>query len=95
MARPKGRPDLRPAIAGGLTRALKIMENSGKPISTVWTDMFEQDPVNAMRLAISLLPKEMDITTTDLTPEQWLERMSDVGQSESTEPADTVPGSVH
>jgi hypothetical protein len=40
-------------------------------------------------------PKEMDITTTNLTPEQWLEEMADGRQSESTEPANTIPRPVH
>ena len=40
-------------------------------------------------------PKEMDITTTNLTPEQWLEEMSDAGKPESTGPADTIPRPIH
>lgn len=49
----------------------------GKPLSTIWRDIFEEDPVQGMRLAISLLPKELTIDqtvtldATNLTPEDW------------------------
>lgn len=91
----KARADLTPEIRGGLKRCLKLMEEAGKPISTVWLDLFADDPATAMRLAISLLPKEMDITTTNLTPEEWLEAMADASKQESTDPEDVVPGQFH
>jgi len=40
-------------------------------------------------------PKEMDITTTNLTPEQWLEAMSDASKPEGHGPEDTVQGQLH
>ena len=92
--RPKGSADFAPEVRGGLKRAMKIMEERGKPISTIWLDLFENDPLNAMRLAISMMPKEMDITTTNLSPEQWLEAMSD-RKPESNGPEDTVSGQLH
>ena len=91
----KSRADVTPEIRGGLKRCLKIMEDSGRPLSTVWKELFEDDPATAMRLAISTLPKEMDVTTTNLSPEQWLEMMADASESESTGPEDTVPGQLH
>lgn len=83
-----------PAIRGAFMRALKLLEENGKPLSQVWVELFEDDPATAMRLAISLMPKELDITTTDLTPEQWLEAMYE-HKSESTGAANTVPRPVH
>jgi len=72
----KARADISPEIRGGLKRAIKIMEQAGRPLSTIWVEMFDEDKFNAMRLAISLLPKELDIElseapvdSTMITPE--------------------------
>ena len=56
------RADVSPEIRGGLKRALALLEEKGKPISTIWIELFEDDPATAMRLAISTLPKEIDAT---------------------------------
>ena len=50
---------------------------------------------NTMPKLSQYFPKEMDITTTNLTPEQWLEEMSDASKPESTGPADTIPRPIH
>lgn len=94
----KGRADISPELRGGLRRAIKAMEQDGRPLSTIWLEMFEEDKFAAMRLAIQMMPKELDVTTTELSPEDWLELMAesrDVGQSESTRSENTVPGPVH
>lgn len=91
----KSRADVTPEIRGALKRALKIMEESGKPLSTIWTRLFDDDPATAMRLAISTLPKEMDITATTLSPEQWLEVMADGSKSEGADPEETLSGQLH
>ena len=96
MSRRKGDANLITDIRGGLRRAFKIMEESGKPLSTIWRQLFEEDPFQAMRLAIQAMPKEMDITTTTLSPEQWLEIIADgAGQRESDQSADTAEGQLH
>lgn len=59
MGRPAGSADIAPKIRGSLKRAMLMMEEAGKPLSTIWLELFADDPVNAMRLAISLLPKEI------------------------------------
>jgi hypothetical protein len=82
-------------IRGGLTRYFKSQEAAGRPVSTIWAELFELDPVGAMRLAISTMPKEMDITTTELTPEKWLELMADASKSESTNATEDIQGPVH
>ena len=91
--RPRG-PQTGPAIRGAFTRAIMLMEENGKPLSQVWVELFEDDPATAMRLAISLMPKELDITTVDLTPEDWLEAMHD-RKSESTNATPSLPRPVH
>lgn len=66
--RPKGSHDVTPEIRGGLKRFFKIMEDEGTPISTIWRELYEADPVNFMRLAISTMPKEVqaDVTTRNI-----------------------------
>lgn len=95
MARRKDSAEVGPAIKGALKRAMMILEERKRPLSTIWVNLFEDDPATAMRLAISILPKEMDVTTTNLSPEQWLEAMSDASQSESAEPATAVQEQLH
>jgi hypothetical protein len=72
------------AIRGGLIRGLRQLEEAGRPLSTIWKELFEDDPATAMRLAISTMPKEVDMTAVELTPEQWLERMADASEPEGT-----------
>jgi hypothetical protein len=75
--RPQGRVDLMPQIRGGAKRALMIMEEDGRPLSTIWVEMFEEDPFKAMQLMIAAHPKEMQMNidgsitmdTTTMTPD--------------------------
>ena len=96
MPRRKGDANIIADIRGSLRRAIKIMDESGRPLSTIWQEMFKEDPFQAMRLAIQAMPKEMDITTTTLSPEQWLEIIADgAGQRESDQSADSAEGQLH
>ena len=97
MARPRDRAEITPEIKGGLKRALKIMEAQGRPLSTIWVELFEEDKATAMRLAIQLLPKELDVTATVMQPEDWLEAMADrnaSNQRQGTSTEDAVSGLV-
>lgn len=67
MARPKGSHDVSPQIRGGLMRYFKMQEAKGRPISTIWEELFEADPMGAMRLAISTMPKEQRLEVTERT----------------------------
>ena len=60
-----------PDIRGGLKRAFKSMEEDGRPLSTIWLELFRDDPVNAMRLAISCHPKEMMLGLDEDTREAF------------------------
>lgn len=64
----KARADITPEIRGGLKRFFKIMENEGKPVSTIWRELYDADPTTFMRLAISTMPKEVqaEVTTKSL-----------------------------
>jgi len=68
----KSRADVTPEIRGGLLRALKIMKESGRPISTIWIELFNDDPATAMRLAISTMPKEVQADVTTRTIEDFV-----------------------
>jgi hypothetical protein len=37
---------------------MKIMEEDGRPLSTIWVEMFTEDPFKAMKLAIDAQPKQ-------------------------------------
>jgi len=101
MGRPKGSHDVTPEIRGGLKRYFKMLEKQGKSVSDIWRDLFEKDAAQAMRLAISILPKELDVTTTNITPEEWLELMAErdnddrESQRKGTKAKDSVPGRLH
>jgi len=52
------------ALRGGLTNYFANMRKEGKTTSDIWAELFEEDAATAMRLAISLTPKEMEIEQT-------------------------------
>lgn len=56
------RANVMPEIRGGLKRALVAMADSGRPLSTIWMELFDNEPAKAIQLAIAAHPKEMDIT---------------------------------
>ncbi len=81
-------------IRGSLKRALRMMADDGRPLSTVWLEMFEQDPFRAMQLAIAAQPKQIDATVT-ASAEEWLERMYDAAQQQSNRAETQVSGELH
>ena len=95
--RPKGSSDISPRIRGAFIRGLLIHEKkTGKGLSELFADAIEKQGILTVTDSIAkYVPKEMDITTTNLTPEQWLEEMSDASKPESTGPADTIPRPIH
>jgi hypothetical protein len=101
MARPKNRADLRPEIQGALKRALMIMEQGGRPLSTIWVELFSDDPIAAMRLAISLLPKEVEVDVAEVTVDSTvvtddaLQAIFEFKRNESRQGDAEVLGSVH
>ena len=53
------------ALRGGLVLFFEKMRKEGKTTSDIWAEIFEEDAAAAMRLAISLTPKEMDLSVTN------------------------------
>ena len=52
-------------LRGGLVRYFKIVQSeTGMSVSDIWAKLFQEDPVQAMRLAISLTPKEVEMEQT-------------------------------
>jgi len=82
MARPKGSPDLTPAIRGGLLRALKIIDDSKKPMSTRWVEAFEKDFLATMTVASRFIDKNVNLehsgTVTHNTNQMSEELLRDV-----------------
>jgi hypothetical protein len=70
MPRTKGAKDWSRTLRGGLKRFYMMHEDSGKPISTMWQELYEADKVQFMRLASAFDPKdcvELDDLPEDLT----------------------------
>ncbi len=57
----KARADTRPEIRGGLKRMFVEFEQKGKPVSTIWKEIYEADPIKFMQLAIQCQPKDVEI----------------------------------
>ena len=95
--RPKGSGDISPRIRGAFIRGLLIHEQkTGKGLSELFAEAIEEQGILTVTDALAkYVPKQMDITTTNLTPEQWLEEMADGRKPESTGPAETIPRPVH
>jgi hypothetical protein len=41
------------------------MEQDGRPLSTIWLEMFAEKPLEAMKLAIATLPKEVNLEVAE------------------------------
>ena len=49
------------ALRGGLANFFADMRKEGKTTADIWRELFEDDAATAMRLAISLAPKEVEL----------------------------------
>ena len=92
--RPKGTRDVAPKVRFIVDNA---MEKLGMQvcIDMLAEEILEHGFANTLPKLSQFFPKEMDITTTNLSPEQWLEDMSDASKPESTGPENTLPRPVH
>lgn len=61
MARPKGVPELSRKLQGGALRYLLMEEEKGRPVSTIWRELFEEDKIQAMKLLLTMVPKDINI----------------------------------
>ena len=50
-----------PDIRGGLKRFMVMQAKEGKPISTMWEDLYNQDVKAFFQMAIAVHPKELSI----------------------------------
>ena len=75
--RPKGAHDISPIIRGAFIRALKIREDKKgkKSLSEIMSELLDDNPVGLLNVLKGYVPKEIDITATDLTHEEWLDKM--------------------
>ncbi len=73
--RPKGAHDISPIIRGAFIRALKMREGKDKSLSEIMSDLLDDNPVGLLNVLKGYVPKEIDITATDLTHEEWLDKM--------------------
>ena len=75
-------PDIASEIRGAFIRAVKARQmdwDSGKkkrkPLSTIMDELLEENPIGLLNAMKGFVPKEIDITATEMSHEEWLERM--------------------
>lgn len=81
MARPKGSHDIAPQIRGAFIRAVKGLEDDGKPLSAMIREHLESDFLNTLKVIASFVPKEMliegqvehnyAVVPDPISPEEW------------------------
>jgi hypothetical protein len=66
-------------IRGAFKRAVKALEDGGKPLSTILMTQLEENPLGTLQALKGFVPKELDVdlTATELTHEQWLASLDD------------------
>ena len=69
--------DVAPMIRGAFKRAVLLLEEEGKPLSTIIKDQLEENPLGTLQALKGFVPKELDVdvTATELTHEQWLAKL--------------------
>ena len=85
--RPKGSHDIAPMIRGAFIRAVKGLEDDGKPLSSLIREELENNPLATLKAMAAFNPKESNVTQrntadpVDYTDEELMEiiRMSDIG----------------
>ena len=94
MARPKGKRDVAPKVRFIVDNAIEKLGMQAC-IDMLADEIKENGFAVTLPKLAQFFPKEMDITTTNLSPEQWLEAMSDASKSEGNGPEDTVQEQLH
>ena len=54
-----------PMIRGAFIRAVKGLEDGGRPLSTIIKEQLEEDPLGTLRAVGYFVPKELMATTED------------------------------
>lgn len=60
--RPKGSHDIAPMIRGAFIRAVKGLEDDGKPLSTLIREQLENNPLATLKAMAAFNPKESNVT---------------------------------
>lgn len=99
MARPKNSRDIAPEIRGAFLRALKIREHEGKGSLSdmILAAIDDHGILKVLDVMAKFTPRSMDVTNTELSAEDWLERMANDNNSEREGPctADALQGQFH
>lgn len=74
MGARRGGTEIAPMVRGAFIRAVKDLENKGKPLSTIIKDQLEKHPLETLKTIGSFIPKEMLIEATIY---QELEQLTD------------------
>lgn len=78
MARRPGSHEIASRVRGAFVAACKGLEDDGRPLSTILTELLEKDPKGALDTISKFIPKEMLVEATvtqqlDEMPDETLE----------------------
>ena len=62
MPKKQGSKDVAPMIRGAFVRAVKALEDKGKPLSKIILKELEENPLATLKAISSFCPKELDVT---------------------------------
>ena len=65
--RPKGSHDIAPMIRGAFIRAVKGLEDDGKPLSSLIREQLENNPLATLKAMAAFNPKESNVTQREIT----------------------------
>ena len=74
MARGKGHKDVAPQIRGAFKRAVRMLEDDGKPLSLLIKEHLESDFVPTLKAISSFCPKELEVDVGEGLAEYFRER---------------------
>ena len=64
MPRRKNSKDVAPIIRGAFIRAVKALEDKGRPLSTVILECLEDNPLETLKAIKGFIPRESNIDLT-------------------------------
>lgn len=65
--RRRGSKDVAPMVRGAFVRAVKGLEDDGRPLSTIIREQLEEHPLHTLKVISSFVPKELEMTIDDAT----------------------------
>jgi hypothetical protein len=64
--RKKGSKDVAPMVRGAFVRAVKALEDGGRPLSDIIREQLEKHPLHTLKTISSFVPKELEMTVNEV-----------------------------